>query len=82
MTDLERQARNLADRPYTSIVFTDETTDGEPYWSAITVELPGCVGSGTTSDEAWADLREVRREYILSLLDDGLPVPEPSCYRE
>ncbi len=76
--DLERQARELASRPYLMMVKPDETTDGEPGYVAMIPELPGCMSGGDTWQEALKNLRDAQLEYILSLLEDGLPVPAPS----
>ena len=38
--------------------------------------LPGCVTEGDTLDEALANAREAITAYLLSLRDDGLPIPE------
>jgi predicted RNase H-like HicB family nuclease len=33
---------------YTTIIFQDTTTDGDPCWVGITPALPGCLGLGMT----------------------------------
>ena len=59
-------------------VSLDETTEGEKIYIAKTLELPGCISQGKTADEALVNLSEAREDYILSLLEDGLPIPQPS----
>jgi len=59
-------------------VVEDETTDGEPCYLASHPELPGCMSHGATLDEAVRNLDDARRAYIQSLLEDSVPVPEPS----
>ena len=36
----------------------------------------GCISQGSTKQEAIANTREAIEGYILSLQEDGLPVPE------
>ena len=75
--ELLKNAEKLALRPYTTNVIRDETTDGEPIFLAITPELYGCLAQGDTVDKAVANLNDARVDFIYSLLEDGLPVPEP-----
>lgn len=76
--DLRILAETLANSDYTVRIAQDETTDGKQVWFLTVLELPGCMAQGATQDEALKNLREARIEYILSLLDDGLPVPTPT----
>ena len=75
--DLRKQAEILAGQPYTVDVSRDETTDGKFVYLATHPELPGCMAQGITIEEAKVNLKEVAAEYILSLLEDKLSVPEP-----
>jgi predicted RNase H-like HicB family nuclease len=72
------QAKELAMRPYFVKVVRDETTDGEPIYLAQVLELEGCFGQGETPEDAVADLKLAMVDYIASLLEDGLPVPNPA----
>jgi predicted RNase H-like HicB family nuclease len=74
---LMRQAEELASKPYIDSVVLDETTDGEPIYLAFTPELEGCMAQGETIDKAVENLQEARADYIYSLLEDNLAVPEP-----
>lgn len=56
----------------------EETTEDEPIHFARVLEMDGCFGQGSTRDEAIADLRLAMVDYIRSLLEDGLPIPEPT----
>ncbi len=47
-------------------------------YSAYVPDLPGCVATGQTGDEAEKNLHEAILFHIEGLLEDGLPVPEPS----
>jgi predicted RNase H-like HicB family nuclease len=46
------------------------------YWVAECPSLPGCVSQGTTREEAIRNVKEAIEGYILSLQEDGIPVPE------
>ena len=46
------------------------------YWVAECPSLPGCIGQGTTREEAIANIRDAIRLYIATLEEDKLPVPE------
>jgi len=75
--DLRKQAEILVGQPYTVDMSRDETTDGKFVYLATHPELPGCMAQGITIEEAKVNLKEVAAEYILSLLEDKLSVPEP-----
>ena len=74
---LAKQAKALAQRPYTEEVAKDELKDGTKVFLISIPELPGCMAHGLTIQEARASLKDARYEYILSLLEDGEDVPEP-----
>lgn len=74
---IEEQAEKLADKPYFIGFMLDETVDGKRVYMVSNPQLPGCMAQGDTIGEAMDSLREARIEYILSLLEDELPVPSP-----
>lgn len=74
------QAKELAMRPYFVKVIRDETTDGEPIYLANVLELEGCYGQGETPEAAISDLQLAMIDYIASLLEDGLAVPNPADF--
>jgi predicted RNase H-like HicB family nuclease len=45
------------------------------YWVAECPSLPGCVSQGKTREDAVQNIREAIEGYILTLEEDGLPVP-------
>jgi predicted RNase H-like HicB family nuclease len=47
-------------------------------YSAYVPDLPGCVATGTTPEEAEREIREAIEFHIEGLREDGLPVPPPS----
>lgn len=77
ISNLREQATYLANRPYTTVVFLDQSTDGESIYVALNPELEGCVSQGDTLNEALHNLNEARVDFIYFLLKDGLEVPAP-----
>ncbi len=55
-----------------AIVYPGE--DG--FWVAECPSLPGCISQGETREQAIANIREAIEGYVLTLKEDGLPVPE------
>jgi predicted RNase H-like HicB family nuclease len=75
---LYQRAKEISQLPYFNQVSLDETTEGKIIYIAKTLELPGCISQGKTSDEALKNLGDARIDFIFSLLEDGLPIPEPT----
>ncbi len=46
------------------------------YWVAECPSLPGCISQGKTKQEVVANIKEAIEGYVLSLEEDGLPVPD------
>lgn len=76
--DTRAQAEEMAKRPYLIMTAVEETTDGQPVYFARVLEMDGCFGQGQTREAAIEDLRLAMVDFIASLLEDGLPVPEPT----
>lgn len=66
---------------YRTIVRRDETTGGGEVWIAYHPELEGCIAQGETMHDAKVNLDALRKEWIVDLIRDGLPVPEPRILR-
>ena len=47
-------------------------------FSAYVPDLPGCVATGRTEEEAEAQIREAIAFHLDGLREDGEPIPEPS----
>jgi predicted RNase H-like HicB family nuclease len=45
------------------------------YWVVECPSLPGCVSQGKTKEEAVQNIREAIEGYVLTLQEDGLPIP-------
>ena len=53
--------------------------EGEPgRYSAYVPDLPGCAAVGDTVEETLQEIQEAIRFHIDGLLEDKLPVPEPT----
>ena len=78
MMDTHAKAELLAKRPYLIKISVEETTDDQSIYFAQAPGLEGCFGQGTTQQEALQDLRLAMVDFIESLLEDNLPVPEPA----
>jgi len=76
--DFHTEAERLAKRPYLIKTSVDTTTEGQPIIFAQVLELDGCFGQGETREAAIEDLRLATVDFIESLLQDGLPVPDPT----
>ena len=58
---------------YLVIIETGSTSFG-----AYLPDLPGCVATGSTEEEAEAQIREAIAFHLDGLRQDGEPIPEPS----
>jgi predicted RNase H-like HicB family nuclease len=54
----------------------------ENNFSAYAPDLPGCVATGATPEEAEREIREAIAFHIDGLREDGLPVPLPTSQVE
>lgn len=55
--------------------------ESEGGFSVYVPSLPGCASQGETEQEALANIREAIECYLLSLRDDGLPIPSERTIR-
>jgi len=53
-----------------------ERTDAN--YSGYVPDLPGCVATGATPYEAETELRTAIAFHIAGLIEDGLPIPDPT----
>lgn len=52
----------------------------ENNYAAYVPDLPGCIATAATPEEAQRSIQEAIELHIEGLREDGLPVPEP-CSR-
>jgi len=51
-------------------------------YSAYSPDLPGCIATGATREEAEQNMHEAIEMHVHGLLNDNLPVPEPHASAE
>ena len=51
-------------------------------YSAYSPDIPGCIATGSTREEAEKSIREAISFHIEGLVEDELPVPEPVSFTE
>jgi len=51
-------------------------------YSAYSPDLPGCVATGETRDEATRNMYEAIEMHVRGLIEDDLPVPESQSFAE
>ena len=49
-------------------------------YSGYVPDLPGCVATGVTLEEAEREIRDAIEFHLAGLREDGTPIPEPSSY--
>jgi predicted RNase H-like HicB family nuclease len=54
----------------------------ERNYSAYSPDLPGCVATGPTREEAERNMYEAIELHVRGLLEDKLPVPESNSFAE
>jgi predicted RNase H-like HicB family nuclease len=57
-----------------------EKADGN--YSAYSPDLPGCIATGVTREEAEQNMYQAIEMHIEGLPEDGLPVPESTSFAE
>ncbi|MBW4601539.1 MAG: type II toxin-antitoxin system HicB family antitoxin [Calothrix sp. FI2-JRJ7] len=50
----------------------------EGNYSAYVPDLPGCVATGETVEEVKLQIQEAIEFHIEGMLEDGLPIPQPT----
>jgi predicted RNase H-like HicB family nuclease len=51
-------------------------------YSAYVPDLPGCVATGATREEAEQNIHEAVVMHLEGLREDHLPIPEPQSFGE
>ena len=51
-------------------------------YSAYSPDLPGCIATGATREEAERNMHDAIEMHVRGLLEDGLPVPESQSSAE
>ncbi len=64
---------------YRFLVVIEKVNDN---YSAYSPDLPGCVATGETREEAERVMHEAIQLHVQGLIEDGLPVPESNAFAE
>jgi predicted RNase H-like HicB family nuclease len=59
-----------------------EVEDAGTNLAAYVLDLPGCVATGRTKEEVEQRIREAIELHLEGMVEDGLPIPEPSSQVE
>lgn len=51
-------------------------------YSAYSPDLPGCIATGATRENAEKNMYEAIEMHVQGLLEDGLPIPESQSFAE
>jgi len=51
-------------------------------YSAYSPDLPGCIATGKTPEEAALNMHEAIEMHVGGMLEDGLPVPQSQSLAE
>lgn len=51
-------------------------------YSAYSPDLPGCIATGSTQEEAEQNMYEAIEMHMRGLMEDNLPIPESSSFAE
>lgn len=83
MTEMEKDIQYYRELPYTKRVDHEhDEGEWETYYVATISELPGCMATGKTRQEALCNLKYFFDEYIEGLLEWGESIPEPTAVRQ
>ncbi|MDR1789335.1 MAG: type II toxin-antitoxin system HicB family antitoxin [Opitutaceae bacterium] len=62
--------------------YTIVIEQGKRNYSAFSPDVPGCIATGGTIDEALSTMRDALHEHLAALVADGEPLPEPRAVEE
>ncbi|MEW6418359.1 MAG: type II toxin-antitoxin system HicB family antitoxin [Nitrospirota bacterium] len=51
-------------------------------YSAYSPDLPGCIATGATREEAERNMHEAIELHVRGLIEDNLPIPESTSFAE
>jgi predicted RNase H-like HicB family nuclease len=64
---------------YRFLVVIEKANDN---YSAYSPDLPGCVATGSTREEAKRNMHQAIEMHVRGLLEDKLPIPESHSVAE
>ena len=65
--------------PYRVEIIKDTEEEG---YAAFIPELKGCITTGITEEDALESLKDAKKIWLSSAIDDGVPIPEPDIMKE
>ncbi len=51
-------------------------------FSAYSPDLPGCIATGSTREEAEHNMHEAIKIHVQGMIEDNLPIPESQSFAE
>jgi len=54
----------------------------EGNYSAYSPDLPGCIATGATREEAERNMHEAIEIHVRGLIEDNIPIPESTSFAE
>lgn len=69
--------RQYLDLPYRVSVVREENARGKAAWTASVEELPACLASGASPEEAVHRVRKAMEQWIAAALERNEEIPEP-----
>lgn len=60
------------------VVIYERGNEEEENWGAYVPDLPGCISTGESLEEAQRNIREAIQLHLEGLKAEGLPIPEPA----
>jgi predicted RNase H-like HicB family nuclease len=54
----------------------------EGNYSAYSPDLPGCISTGATREDAEQNMHEAIEMHVRGLMEDNLPIPETTSFAE
>jgi len=64
---------------YKYLVIFEKANDN---YSAYSPDIPGCIATGSSRDEAEKNIKEAISFHIEGLMQDGLPLPTATSFTE
>jgi predicted RNase H-like HicB family nuclease len=61
-----------------TVIFERGDENEEP-WNAYVPDLPGCISSGETLEDAERNIREAIECHVGAMIAEGITVPEPTA---
>lgn len=72
----KKQVKKYLDMPY-SFVINQVNDESGRYFVGRVLELDGLLGTGSTYEEAYKDVKEAMESYIETKLANGIDIPLP-----